>query len=459
MYFVYLIFFCVVFFLGHALWKKDMKAFVMGQLLSLVFLRFVSEKLYPYHGDALMALFLRTGGLLLAFWAILLHPRPAAQLRIHAILIVSFVYIFLIGASRFLLTEYVSLFTNYVAVFYYFIVLWLLSGYIRFSTMELVRFMVGIGVFQAFLGYAQFWAPDSWIDMLTIPSYRIDPITKRIGLETRGLDAEIGTIVQGSLRRFNIFGNFQAFVFLLQLGYVILLKNDKGRKQWAILALIGASVLLSGNRASLLSLIGGTLLLLFYFRRTLFYVLLGAFGSVFLFANTFMDKLASGYETGGDPISRALSAFMVFKGSQSWTENNSTLFLSYTLIPDFLAHPIMGAGKYFKEGYEFIGHALRIRIADANIMVLLTDLGLLGGSFFVLPFIYFYGFVRKRLARSPEYVIALSFMLLFLLQTVTDSGLFGQDATYFFVTLVVFFIRDHYARKARAEVSALRPVP
>jgi hypothetical protein len=313
--------------------------------------------------------------------------------------------------------------------------MFLMKKQLHVSLEEVFKFTVSIGIVQAFLGILQYIAPPALVPLITVAPYTSDEYGNIIKVLA---DTEVGSIAQGTLGRFNSFGNFLAYVFIFFLGFRILNSSPRKIKDWIILIILGFGVLISGNRASVLSVFASGLFLLFYYRRKLFFVIATFLVLFFIYANLFIDRLISlGSQSATNPFERLLTAFVVFKGSSRIEDTGSTLFLSLSLIPDFLSNFFLGAGKYYTVGYSLVGANLSVRIYDSFLMTLLAEFGIIGFLFILFPYIYIYNYLRGAMKRQPQYPIFIAFVILFLLQTVTDNGIFGSEAIYFFILFVM----------------------
>lgn len=432
----YLVVSLIVFVLSFLLFNKRRKEnFLFGFVLMVVFLRFTIEKILPYEGTQIYFSFLRGGSVFFVAILLILYNKELTRLRYPWILLFSIVYIVFIGALREVAIQYLSLYTTLIVSCFFILAMFALKRRVNLTTEIIAKFCLNIGLFQAVLGVIQYFAPTSVIDLLTVKPYVIG---SQGNVEIAYADLEVGSVVQGTFIRFNTFGNFMAFAFLLHLGYSIFYRSNSSIKNIFILMLFGFTVLLSGNRASLISMMIGAFVLIYFFRRKSFFWSLILISISYVFYGALIEQyiVHSSELTERNPFQRIISAFANLDKINSYEESKSTLALSFSLMPDFFKNIFFGGGEYFKRGYLIVGENSNFRLWDAALMTILTEFGVVGFTIFILPYLFFYQWVKKNVKDDLKLKIIFAITIMFLLQTITDAGIFGFDSIYLFILFI-----------------------
>jgi hypothetical protein len=358
----------IIFILSLLLLSKfNKKYFIFGFALLSIFLRFTIAKILPFESTQIYVSFLRGGSVFFVVLLLVIYAKEMTGSKFFMILILGVSYFTILGVYRQTTLAYLSLYTSLTVSNFFISILFVLHKKINFSTASVVRFCVVIGLLQCMFGIIQYIAPQFLLNYLTVKPYTIDSAGNT---EVAYVDMQVGSIVQGTLIRFNVFGNFMAFVFLLQIGYNLLYLKKNTFKNYLIALIFGFCLLLSGNRASLISVLAGAFCLVYYFRPKVFYASIFTLGLLFIFYGAFIKSYVSSSAefTEANPFQRIISAFSMMNVGNSFEENGSTLALSYSLIPDFINNFIWGAGEYFKHGYLIVGETSLFKLYDAALI-------------------------------------------------------------------------------------------
>ncbi len=283
---------------------------------------------------------------------------------------------------------------------------------------------------QSCLGIIQYFYP-SLTDIFRI--------TYEWGGEELGLTTEVQTsaydiYVLGTLLSPAAFASYLMFSLTAVLFMDIIGIIRLNRNHFFVIILGSITLLLAGIRSPFLIYLMAGLYFLYKRYRKLFFpvILLGVF--VVILNMTFLQRL-NNVASLENPIERVISGFAVFSGDLSKLEG-TTFFLVILMVPYVMQNPLFGVGLHNKSGYFLLNVTLEeLSTTDSQLLFSIAEIGLVGLVLCLYPFKYIYqsgnAFIRKQVK---------IFLLLSLVSTLIDSGIFALNNMLIIFVLCVFAV-------------------
>lgn len=287
-----------------------------------------------------------------------------------------------------------------------------------------------IFLIQATLGVLQYFLPLSYTEFFRIGSYEWNGETTYV----TSISMWGGRQINGTLLHVGTYSNFMALL-LVYFGGMYFFKTKvlfKSNLRFSLTLVFGlASLMIAGNRTSVISFIIGILIILFYYSKRLFTLAVAIAIPLFFLASVFYNSYVRssttpdiGYES---PLER-LSALgnIVVNFSDLSTSESLTLGRSFPLVDYFNENPLFGSGEFFKRGYnnELFAGTTIASWSDASLMFHIVEFGLIGFLLIIMPYLMLLRYIKKSCTRNG-FAIAISIFITILIQTITDLGIFN----------------------------------
>jgi hypothetical protein len=312
------------------------------------------------------------------------------------------------------------------------------------SKNNLINSILVILFIEAGIGLLQYFGPREVFDFFIISPYK--DLSGKIVHLVAEKNINLGTVETGTLGRINYFANIVSLLTVYMTFVFFNAKEINKKKKMMIAAVIAigmVAIILSGMKTSVVSLIIGVWLVIFFKNKiagfaiiTVFIVLLSVY-SQFLYSQGFESVEAISknkkVSTFTDPIERLTAIFVLLQDPSNLNHKTSlTLRRTFALAPYFPNSPIIGSDRYWKSGYGECYHgSTTFSFTDAFLMFTLVEFGLVGTIIFLLPYLLTITIVKKYGNKDAYVMISIIFLIL-ILQTVTDVGLFHRTANMLF---------------------------
>ena len=283
-----------------------------------------------------------------------------------------------------------------------FLFLLIVSSRKKLNVNKINRFIVLFTIFLSFLGLFQYLFPSS-SNFFVIDLSQFGYNAGKIDLFKRVVGLSLSPVHYGNL-----------LALLLTYTVALLIKNEdlKIPKKFIYLGIIIGilSIILTGIRTSLFSLIAGIILLAMLNKsKNLMVILIISTIALALSWNILLN-IGNNYqyvEGFSNPLGRILQVFSLFEDGSINTE--STLSLTALALIDFLKNPIIGSGDEMK-------WLQALSTTDAFLFFHLVQYGILGMFIIFSPYFY-------TITNDKRGLMKIIFIVL-LIQTITDKGIF-----------------------------------
>lgn len=425
--------------LAFFLLKKRFDAVIKYFIISIFFLPIVVEKLYLPLAHTSVT-FINIGillfSLVLIFKNNLLTKKIFNYVALSLLILV--IYIFISSSFRgHDFYTHIYFFRNFYFNLFLFSVLVSISN--RNLDFDFEKFFFCIFGIQIVLALLQF-------NIYTISDFFKVTHVQKGGELVQRMDENFFhvKVVTGSLWSMGNFGNLMSILVVYFFGQLLLppkyvpFKLGKNKLTFFVTLLGIFSVLLTGIRASLLSMAFGILFLLWLKSKRYFLGTLMGLIVSYISYSEIISKFAAGAaerSVGVESPFQRLSGIFVLFGESNSPDDYLTFGRTLELLDDFLQEPVFGVGSNFLFGdYE--------SITDALLALMLFDLGTVGLLIIFLPYFFVLRYLWKYL---PEEVFSILFVIFLMLcmQTVVDQGLFYLIANFVFLILCAYNIRKY----------------
>ncbi|MFW6134486.1 MAG: hypothetical protein ACOC5R_02795, partial [Elusimicrobiota bacterium] len=444
------IIFCFLLLLGIFLLKKNSLNFIFLIIICHFFLIFTINKIQP-NLTGLAGTFISILVVVLFIYLLLVKKRIDRQRRkilfIYLFFIIITIFYLLINA---LLKDidpliYLHYFRNhfwFIVILFYFIFLKSVVDKKKFINLMFILLFV-----QASIGLLQYFGPRDVSRFFLMDAYERSSGEIRTIVDERNV--RLGSVETGTLGRINNFGNTLS-VMIIYLSFILFYNKEKKRHkshfikkvnffQKFTLAIGILAVFLCGVKTSVLSLLIGLIVLLWYKSKKLaisLLIVLAFFISIYQsfiidYSKEIQKMLISNREETGfmNPLSRLATVFVLLDNISDFDKKQLlTLKRTFSLYPFVCSNPLFGAGYYWTKGYGTYTGYLHFKSkefsrTDATLMFYIVEFGILGFFIVLIPYIFTIYLVKKYGSKKSYITIKTVFIVL-LLQTITDLGLF-----------------------------------
>ena len=394
--------------------SKTLNLFCTTFLLAAISLKFILFKLnFPYASLAIVFLFL------IILILILVNINKILNTKYSKIIILSqflfLVYILTTGILRGNVFYIIDLTKFYF--FGAFLFLLIISSKKKIDIYSINHSIAIFTILLSILGVMQFFIPSS-------SSFFVIDLSE-FGYEQTKTDLDIFKRVVGLSPSTTTYGNLLGFLLV----YLIAIRHKLFYKKKIFLyigILIGfTSILLTGIRTSLVSLIIGALLIsvlnkdkqLLKLISFLIIIIVFSWQSLFLIGGNY-NPAEEGFS---NPIGRSMEMISLFQNSE--INSRSTFSLTLKSFGEVLKNPFFGTGNEMKWLQYY-------SITDAYLIYHLIQIGFIG--IIILFFPYFMIINNK--------VLKILFLIL-VLQTITDTGIFTNNTNLIFWIIAAISIK------------------
>jgi len=328
---------------------------------------------------------------------------------------------------------------------------------------KLINSILVILFIEAGIGLLQHFGPREFFDFFIMKPY-INSSGNIIHLVAEK-NVITGAVETGTLGRINDFTNIVSLLTVYMFFILFNTKEMNKQKKTLIAVAIAVgitAIILSGIKASVVSLVIGLFLVIFFKNRiagcaiiTVCIVLLSVY-SQFLYIRGLESfeaiKKNRKVSTFTDPIERLASIFVLLQDPSNLDDKTPlTLRRTFALASYFPDSPILGSDRYWKSGYGECYHgSSTFSASDAFFMLNIVEFGLLGAIIFLSPYLLTISMVKKY-GNKKAYVMIRIIFLVLILQTVTDLGLFQRTANmlfFIFAGVEINLSRKKFARQS-----------
>lgn len=252
---------------------------------------------------------------------------------------------------------------------------------------------------------------------------------------------EQSKLVKGTFLRMNELGNFVALLSIIIAGtYKYLdVRIITFKKLLLLLIFSGLTIVFTGNRISLICFMVGLFLIFSlknykYVLSSLFLLILIVVSYTFILQS--LQQFVNSFYLTNTPIGRMS---FILNADQDSLLFNSTLYLSYTLVPFFVNNLFFGAGLLYQGGYGLVD-IHNNNTTDATLVLYLTEFGIIGFIIIISPIINLL-LVQYRLKYAKYFRLSLILFIAILVQMITDAGLFYKvNNLILFAFMSVLFV-------------------
>ncbi len=232
------------------------------------------------------------------------------------------------------------------------------------------------------------------------------------------------------------YGNLLSMLLLYTICLTI--KNDKLKIPSLILysgIIIGfISILFTGIRTSLVSFIVGILFLMIFSKNKKLLLAI-SFSVILLFlfweSITLIRDSYKDSEAFSNSLGRTLQLSSHLESKSVTTE--STFRLTVFALDDFLKSPLIGSGDEMLWLQAF-------SVSDAQLFYLLVQFGIIGVFIIFYPYIFI-----LSIKSNPNIKFITVFLIVLLVQTLNDTGIFYPPANFSFWIIAAIMIKDSNA--------------
>jgi len=281
-----------------------------------------------------------------------------------------------------------------------FLFLLIVSSRKKLDVNKINRFIVLFTIFLSFLGLVQYLVPSSF-NFFVVDLSKVGYISENTDIFKRVVGLSFSPAHYGNL-----------LALLLIYTIALLFKNEELKipKKFLYLGIVIGilSIVLTGIRTSLFSLIVGILLLAILTKSKILIVIICLATVALIFPWDIIISMGESYQKAegfSNPLGRSFQLFSLFESGSVSSE--STFRLTVLALQDFLNNPIIGSGDEMSWLQAF-------SITDAYLLYHLVQFGIMGLLIIFLP--YFYAIRRNKILQVILVVLSI--------QTLTDTGLF-----------------------------------
>lgn len=248
-----------------------------------------------------------------------------------------------------------------------------------------------------------------------------------------------GKLVMGTLLAPNNFANTMVLLFFVILYLLSKEQNNKNKTRiyYLLIIAIFITVLVSGIRTSLFSLLIGFAIYLLVFKGKQGVLFLGI--ALVLIFSMNIASMSSNFKDyskrGNTALERMLGATVVFQGTKNmYKYQESNIWLSMLVLEYFPDNMIIGSNRYYKAGYGIIKDGNK-NSTDVTLALILTEYGIIGFLLYLFPFIFILTYLYRN-NEKKEFTFNMIMFVVLLSQSVSDKGLFLNYANiiYFLIS-------------------------
>jgi len=267
---------------------------------------------------------------------------------------------------------------------------------------------------------------------------------------------EQSKLIKGTFLRMNELGNYVALLSIIIAGtYKYLdIRIITFKKLLLLLIFSGLTIIFTGNRISLICFMVGLFLIFSlknykYILSSLFLLILIVVSYAFILQS--LQQFVNSFYLTNTPIGRIS---FILNADQDSLLFNSTLYLSYTLIPFFIKNLFFGAGLLYQGGYGLV-NIHNNNTTDATLILYLAEFGIIGFFIFISPIINLL-IVQYRLKYAKYFRLSFILFIAIIVQMVTDAGLFYKVNNFIlFAFMSVLFVISREKKFKNKKISKL----
>jgi len=337
-------------------------------------------------------------------------------------------------------------------------------NYNKIDFIKLMKFIFILFLIEFFIALAQNILPQNMTGFFRVGSYVWNNQVTYVTSE--GMWG--GLQINGTLLHVGNFANFMALflVFFIGLYLFRIFKPIKKRITFLFYLMATFAIILStGNRTSVVSLLAGFLIILYFHSKRYFSFAIAFIIPLLIVSSIFFDRYVgtqSAYDIGYDnPLERLSILGNLFTNVNELTEEESlTLGRSFPLWEYFLKNPVFGAGEFFKGGYtkDLYAGTTTASWSDASLMFHIVEFGLVGLVILLMPYFIILKYIKKRCTKQA-FILGIALFFTLLIQTITDLGFFNILQSIVFVILLGAVAFAKPFQKRVNELSIVHPDP
>src|SRR5574344_1626541 len=301
--------------------------------------------------------------------------------------------------------------------------------YGRINIKGQIKFFILVLVFEIILCWLQLLNTNI-CDFFRITSYKWKG--ELLSLTGNSNDKMEANMMLGTLAAVTTTANYLCISYITLFTFYMK-KHCLTKHNIILLSLILVTLLFNGTRSTFIISIIYTFIILFIYNKNYFKKVFICVLIIFIIFNTsfalLIGKSSQYANNRQSPFYRTISSFYLF-ADKNVTEE-STLYLTYGMIPYATENPIFGIGQGYKKGYMLKDVKMYLddhSNSDAQLTYVIAEIGIIGLLIYLLPFFYYLKILRYNKIR--DYQILHIIITAVLLNTIIDSGLFDLNLLF-----------------------------